>query len=124
MSVRFFTCKNCGEPSSEFDEIVCESCHRSFCSCSMPKELKEFVSGWDEVWRYISVDDENNIVSKLGHEDTLEIFKKYLNYNEDYGLVLREEYCPHCSKTAELTKDPEYKEYLRLKAKFEGESNG
>ena len=119
MGVRYFNCKGCGNPSSEFDEIVCEDCHGSFCSCAVPDELKEFISCWDEVWRFVSVDEENNLVSKPGHEDTLEVFKKYLNYNGDtYGLVLRKEYCPRCSRAAELAKDPEYKEYLRLKEKF------
>ena len=38
-----------------------------------------------------------------------------------YGIELKKEFCPICNKEKGLEKDPEYKEYLRLKNKFEGE---
>ena len=124
MSVRFFHCKGCGEEASEYDEITCESCGNSLCSCTIPEELQEYLSCWDEVWRYIDTEyieekDEYRVIARNGNEGKLPLFGKYLSYSNDYGLALREKYCPICKKRKEDEKDPEYKEYLRLKEKFE-----
>ena len=120
MSVRFFTCKDCKETSSEYNEIICEKCESSLCGCIIPTELKDYIDCWDQIWHYIDADENDNIIAREGYEDDLEVFKKYLNYNSStYGLVLKEEYCPICNKKKKDEQDPEYKEYLRLKEKFE-----
>ena len=120
MGVRFFTCKNCHQPSSEYNEVKCQECGNSLCDCAIPQELKDYFDCWDSIWSYIDVDDEDNIVAREGYEDYLEVFKKYLTYDSNtYGIVLKEEYCPLCQKRKENEKDPEYREYLRLKEKFE-----
>lgn len=123
MSVRFFTCKNCHEASSEYNEIHCEECEQSLCGCAIPEELKNYLKCWEDVWEYIDIDEHDNIVAAKGYESSIDTFKKYLKYDPyEYGLELKKEYCPICNKKKELEKDPEYEEYLRLKAKFEGES--
>ena len=120
MSVRFFTCKNCGEASSEYNEIVCEKCEKSLCGCAIPEELKEYIDCWDGIWHYIDIDEKDNIIAREGYEDYIDVFRKYLIHDGTmYGLELKHEYCPICSKIKEYEKDPEYKEYLRLKEKFE-----
>ena len=120
MGVDYFVCRNCGEAHSEYDQITCENCEQYLCSCAMPDEISRLCGCWDDVWGYIRTDRDDNIVAKEGTDEaTLAIFQKYLSINEDYGLVLKEEYCPLCQRAKEQSKDPEYLEYLRLKAKFE-----
>lgn len=120
MSVWYFSCQNCGEASSEYDEIHCEKCESELCSCVRPEEISELCGCWDDIWKYVTYDTDHNIVKsdKCG-KDYTELFKKYFSANDDYGIVLKEEYCPICQKRKENEKDPEYAEYLRLKAKFE-----
>ena len=123
MGVRFFSCENCKEARSEYDEIYCEKCERQLCQCSIPKELKKYISIWEDVWEYITTDDKDNIIpadDSEYDEEVVELFKKYLTYDsETYGLLLKKEYCPLCKLDEKLSEDPEYKEYLRLKNKFE-----
>lgn len=120
MSVWYFSCKNCGEAASEYDEIHCEKCESEMCSCAMPDEIGELCECWEDVWYFITTDVNNKIVkAKECKEDYTKLFRKYFSVNDDYGLVLKEEYCPVCQKEKDNEKDPEYKEYLRLKVKFE-----
>ena len=120
MSVWYFSCKNCGGTVSEYDEIHCEKCESEMCSCAMPEEIRKLCGCWEDVWNYINYDRDNNIVkAEKCEKDYTELFKKYFSVNDDYGLVLKESYCPICQKRKEDEKDPEYEEYLRLKAKFE-----
>lgn len=120
MSVWYFSCKNCGGAASEYDEIHCEKCESEMCSCAMPDEIEKLCGCWEDVWYYINYDRDNNIIKAENcEEDYTELFKKYFSVNDNYGLVLKEEYCPVCQRGKENEKDPEYKEYLRLKAKFE-----
>lgn len=120
MGVNFFSCDSCHEVASEYDEIWCENCEAHLCSCAMPQELSEIISCWEDTWEYIGIDRDNNIQPNANvDKDYSKIFRKYLSYNDDYGLVLKEEYCPICQCRKEMEKDPEYKEYLRLKAKFD-----
>ena len=122
MGVRFFTCKNCHEASSEYNEICCEECESNLCGCAIPEELKKYLNCWEDLWEYIDIDENDEVVAKKGHENTLETFRKYITYDfHKYGLELKKEHCPICNKKKRLKQDPEYKEYLRLKAKFEGE---
>lgn len=122
MGVRFFTCKNCRSASSEYNEIHCEGCEKSMCSCAIPEELKDYLNCWEDVWEYINIDDNDELIANKDYDDYLPVFKKYLKYDfHKYGIELKKEFCPICNKEKELEKDPEYKEYLRLKNKFEGE---
>ena len=126
MSVSWFTCSNCHEVSSEYDRIYCEECETELCGCAIPKELKKYISIWENVWSCVQTDSEDNFIpieeAEMLCEDNLpELFNKYLKYDGNtYGLVLRKEYCPICAKRAQFKEDPEYQEYLRLKKKFEG----
>ena len=61
MSVRFFTCKNCKETSSEYNEIICEKCESSLCGCTIPAELEDYIDCWDQTWHYIDSDENDNI---------------------------------------------------------------
>ena len=126
MGVDYFSCENCRRVATEYDEIHCEKCESSLCSCAMPDEIAQLCQGWDDIFAYISeryvAETNETVIIKQSDEvsdETLEIFKKYLTFNDDYGIVLKEEYCPICQKRKENEKDFEYKEYLRLKAKFE-----
>ena len=120
MGVNYFSCKNCGEATTDYDLIYCTNCESELCSCSMPKELKELCNCWDSVWYYVGVDKDNNIQPNANcTENYTELFRKYLTYTNRYGFELKEEYCPICQRRKEMEKDPEYKEYLRLKAKFD-----
>ena len=122
MSVTFFTCKNCSEVKSEYDRIYCHECESELCSCAIPEELKKYVNIWEDVWEYVTTDNEDNFVaSSDADEDLSELFSKYLTYDGcTYGLTLKKEYCPICALKEKYKDDPEYKEYLRLKKKFEG----
>lgn len=120
MGVDYFSCDSCRGAASEYDEIWCEKCESQLCSCAMPQELSEIMECWEDAWKYIGVDKDNQIQHNASSkEDYTEIFRKYLSSNDDYGLVLKEEYCPVCQRRKEMEKDPEYREYLRLKAKFD-----
>lgn len=123
MGVDFFSCENCKEVRSEYNEIYCEKCESHLCKCVIPEELKKYINIWEDVWEYITTDDEDNIIpadNSEYDEEVVELFKKYLTYNsETYGLLLKKEYCPVCKLREELNEDPEYKNYLRLKKKFE-----
>jgi hypothetical protein len=120
MGVDYFSCENCREASSEYNEIYCEKCESRLCDCVMPDELSKLCGCWDDAWYFITTDGNNNIIKAQGcKEDYTKLFKKYCSVNDDYGLVLKEEYCPICQREKENKEDPEYKEYLRLKAKFE-----
>jgi len=124
MGVDYFSCENCGRAASEYDEIHCEKCESSLCSCAMPDEIAQLCGCWEDIWNFINTDINNKIIpsSAWKGEDGkkyVKLFKKYLSVNDDYGVVLKEKYCPICQKRKEDEKDPEYKEYLRLKAKFE-----
>ena len=120
MSVWYFSCKNCGDAASEYNEIHCEACEVTLCDCVMPKEIKDLCNVWDNLYEYVTSDKDNNIIGKEGTDKaTVEVFRKYLSCNDDYGIVLKEEYCPICQKRLKNEQDPEYKEYLRLKEKFE-----
>ena len=120
MSVWYFSCANCNSAQSEYNEIHCETCESSLCDCAMPDEIHELCNCWEDIWNFINVNSQNKIVKdKACKEDYVKLFRKYLTCNDDYGVVLREEYCPICQRRKENEKDPEYKEYLRLKAKFD-----
>ena len=121
MGVDYFSCQNCGDAVSEYDKVYCEKCESELCSCAMPKEISKLCNCWEDVWEYIATDNEDNIRQNVNcSEDYSELFKKYLAYDSDtYGLELKEEFCPICQRRKEMEKDPEYKEYLRLKAKFD-----
>jgi hypothetical protein len=120
MGVDYFSCANCGEAHSEYDQITCDKCESYLCSCAMPEELQKQCGCWEDIYLYITTDSEGNIVKARDcNEDDSEIFRKYLTVNEDYGVVLKEEYCPICTRRKKNSEDPEYQEYLRLKAKFE-----
>ena len=124
MSVWYFSCENCREAHSEYNEIHCEECENSLCSCAMPDEIRELCGCWEDIFKYITESPEigESVIIKRNDDvsdETLKIFKKYLAINDDYGIVLKEEYCPVCQKRKINEKDSEYEEYLRLKAKFE-----
>ena len=120
MGVRFFTCGNCKGISSEYNEVYCPKCGEQLCQCAIPEELKKYIRIWEDVWEYVTTDAEDNFIPAEGcEEDLTELFSKYLVYDSyDWGLELKPEYCPICNKEKEFEKDPEYKEYLRLKEKF------
>jgi hypothetical protein len=112
------------EEAAKYDEIYCEKCESSLCSCAMPDEIAQLCGCWEDIWNFINTDINNKIIPSAAWKGEdgkkyVKIFKKYLSVNDDYGLVLKEKYCPICQKRKEDEKDPEYKEYLRLKAKFE-----
>lgn len=120
MGVEYFSCDNCGEAASEYDEIYCEECESPLCGCVMPDEIAQLCSCWEDIWIFIQINPGNKIVkNKICKEDYVKLFRKYLKGSFDYGVVLKKEYCPICQRREENSKDPEYKEYLRLKAKFE-----
>lgn len=101
MSIRFFTCKNCNSPASEYNEIYCESCESQLCSCSIPDELKSFINIWEDLWDYVEIDGYDNITYKSDGEDKekTDIIKKYITYDfNKYGLELKKEFCPICNK--------------------------
>ena len=121
MGVRYFVCKNCQTAESEYNEVFCEKCESQLCSCAIPEELKEYIKIWEDIWEYIKIDADDNIIPKSKTCDKeVEIIKKYLIYDsKGYGIELKHEYCPICNREDKNKIDPEYKEYLRLKAKFE-----
>ena len=124
MSVWYFSCENCNEAASEYDEIHCEKCESALCSCAMPEEIHKLCGCWEDIWNHINTDKDNNIIPKVEEdEEKAAIFRKYLSCNDYYGIVLKEEYCPVCQRRKENEKDPEYAEYLRLKAKFDNFQN-
>lgn len=116
MGVDYFNCKNCGEISSEYDRIYCEHCEQELCSCALPEELQSY-GYWNNVYATINLDDDDNIIQDTEAAQTI---AKYISFNMNgYGYELKQEYCPVCKKQNKYLNDPEYKEYLRLKAKFE-----
>ena len=120
MSVWYFSCQNCNEAHSEYNEIHCEKCESSLCDCAMPDEIHKLCGCWEDMWNFINTNSENKIIQNQDcKENYVELFGKYLTCNDDYGIVLKEKYCPICQRRNENEKDPEYKEYLRLRAKFE-----
>ena len=118
--VDYFSCQNCNQASSEYDEIHCATCESNLCSCAMPDEIAELCSCWEDIWNFIRTNSSNKIIKNPAcKQDYTKIFRKYLTSNDEYGLALKEEYCPICQREKENEKDPEYKEYLRLKTKFD-----
>ena len=121
MGISYYYCRNCGNVMSNYDLILCENCGARLCSCSMPPELRNICNCWEDIWDYITLNNNNEIVvHPTALVDYSEVFKKYLKYNaQEDELCLKEEYCPLCQRTKIQAMDPEYVEYLRLKAKFE-----
>ena len=121
MGVSYFSCDNCGNATSEYDQVYCHNCERTMCSCAMPDEIHKLCGCWEDVWNYVTTDKDDNIVKNPNcEEDYSGLFNKYLIYNTyRYGLELKEEFCPLCNKDKKYMNDPEYKEYLKLKAKFD-----
>lgn len=92
MGVDYFSCENCGRVATEYDEIFCEECESSLCSCAMPDEIAQLCRGWDDIFnyiseRYVAETNETSIIKQSDEvsDETLEIFKKYLTLNDDYG---------------------------------------
>lgn len=122
MGVDYFSCDNCHEAHSEYNEIWCEGEHQ-LCNCAMPQEIEDICGAtWDNIHDYITYGKEEGTVeirSELVREEDEKVFQKYLSSNDDYGIVLKKEYCPLCQRIEKNKQDPEYEEYLRLKRKFE-----
>ena len=106
MGVYYFTCENCREARSEYDQITCENEHY-LCSRCLPEELSK-----------IGIADDIHLLCNK-EDATNEMLQKYIVETDEFGWTLRKEYCPVCQKEERNKKDPEYSEYLRLKKKFE-----
>ena len=120
MSVDLFSCDYCKGAATEYDRIYCEHGHE-LCNCVMPTEIAKLCGCWEDVYCYITIDEHDKIIKREQCEhDYSELFSNFLTYNGDtYGILLKSEYCPLCSKIKQNSLDPEYQEYLRLKKKFE-----
>lgn len=106
MSVDYFICENCNEAHSEYDRIICENEHY-LCSGCLPEELSK-----------IGICDDIHLMCNKEYT-TNEILQKYIVETDEFGWTLKKEFCPVCQREERNKKDPEYKEYLRLKKKFE-----
>ena len=120
MKINYIDYKSCEEVKDEYDTIQCVKCKSRIYSWAMPEELSDIMNHWEDAWQYIGVDRDNNIQPNANaNRDYSSVFRKYFVYANEYGLQLKEEYCPTCRRKKEMERDPEYKEYLRLKAKFD-----
>ena len=106
MSVDYFICENCNGAHSEYDRIICENEHY-LCSGCLPEELSK-----------IGICDDIHLMCNKEYT-TNEILQKYIVETNEFGWTLKKEFCPECQREERNKKDPEYKEYLRLKKKFE-----
>lgn len=117
MSVDYFVCESCGEPLSEYHEFQCENEH-TICTYCLPKDLQNL--GSEDSHYGVCVNDLYGICRNNWNENK-EVLQKYIVENEDYGYVLKKEWCPICQKEEKYKDDPQYQEYLRLKKIYEGE---